>query len=176
MATFISHSAAETASLGESWGCVAAAGSVFALSGDLGAGKTRLAKGLARGLGVCERVQSPTFALVNIYTSGRLPLFHLDLYRLETSEQVRAAGLDEYLQTEGVTVIEWAERWFGKEVFNFALKNPKLGENVCASSSPNSLKAEPACGVIPHGCGLWRVYFETLSETERRITYEGAGN
>ena len=113
MATCISHSPAETAALGETWGRDADRGLVIGLCGDLGAGKTQLVKGLARGLGIAERVRSPTFALVNIYGGGRLPLFHLDLYRLETREQISAAGLDEYLKPAGVTVIEWAERWSG---------------------------------------------------------------
>jgi tRNA threonylcarbamoyladenosine biosynthesis protein TsaE len=108
--TFISHNAAETESLGEAWAREARPGWVIALSGDLGAGKTQLVKGLARGLGVTERVASPTFALVNEYTTGRLPLFHLDLYRLDTAEQIRSAGLEEFLHTRGVTVVEWAER------------------------------------------------------------------
>ena len=67
-------------------------------------------KGLARGLGVTARVHSPTFTLVNEYAGGRLRLFHLDLYRLETRGQILAAGLEEYLQPDGVAVIEWAER------------------------------------------------------------------
>lgn len=106
----ISRSPAETESLGERWGREAQAGWVLALSGDLGAGKTQLVKGLARGLGVTARVHSPTFALVNEYGGGRLPLFHLDLYRLETPEQIHGAGLEDYLQPDGVAVIEWAER------------------------------------------------------------------
>ena len=110
MATFISHSSEETERLGETWGRAALPGLVLGLSGELGAGKTQLVKGLARGLDITERVHSPTFALINIYGGGRLPLYHLDLYRLETREQVAAAGLEEYLQTGGVTVIEWAER------------------------------------------------------------------
>lgn len=110
MATFISHNPAETESLGESWGRDAQRGLVIALSGDLGAGKTQLVKGLARGLGITARVHSPTFTLVNEYAGGRLKLFHLDLYRLETREQIFSAGLEEYLQPEGVAVIEWAER------------------------------------------------------------------
>ena len=110
MATFISHSPAETESLGEQWGQAAQRGWVFALSGDLGAGKTQLVRGLARGLGISARVHSPTFTLVNEYGGGRLPLFHLDLYRLDTPEQIHGAGLEEFLQPEGVAVIEWAER------------------------------------------------------------------
>ena len=93
----ISHSPAETAALGEQWGRAAESGLVIGLSGDLGAGKTQFVKGLARGLGIAARVHSPTFALVNIYTGGRLTLFHLDLYRLDTREQIAAAGLEEYL-------------------------------------------------------------------------------
>lgn len=110
MATFISHSPAETQSLGESWGHKAEHGLVIALSGDLGAGKTELVKGLAHGLGIAARVHSPTFTLVNEYGGGRLRLFHLDLYRLETAKQIVAAGLEEFLQPDGVTVIEWAEK------------------------------------------------------------------
>lgn len=110
MVTFISHSPAETRSLGESLGQAAERGRVFAVTGDLGAGKTELVKGIARGLGTTIRVHSPTFTLVNEYRGGRLALYHLDLYRLETPGQILAAGLEEFLQPEGVTVIEWAER------------------------------------------------------------------
>ena len=94
MATFISHSPAETETLGESFGRAAERGLVIALSGELGAGKTQLVKGLARGLGIAARVHSPTFTLVNEYAGGRLRLFHLDLYRLETrgANFVRRAG------------------------------------------------------------------------------------
>ena len=110
MAEFISHGPAETESLGERWGRAAQHGLVIGLSGDLGAGKTQLVKGLARGLGITARVHSPTFTLVNEYGGGRLRLFHLDLYRLETRGQMVSAGLEEFLQPDGVTVIEWAER------------------------------------------------------------------
>jgi tRNA threonylcarbamoyladenosine biosynthesis protein TsaE len=110
MATFISHSPAETESLGERWGNTAQRGLVIGLTGELGAGKTRLVKGIARGLGITARVHSPTFTLVNEYGGGRLRLFHLDLYRLETRGQIVSAGLEEYLQPDGVAVIEWAER------------------------------------------------------------------
>jgi tRNA threonylcarbamoyladenosine biosynthesis protein TsaE len=110
MATFISHSPAETESLGEKFGRAAQSGFVFALSGELGAGKTQFVKGLARGLGISARVHSPTFTLVNEYNGGRLKLFHLDLYRLETRAQILSAGLEEFLEPDGVSVIEWAER------------------------------------------------------------------
>ncbi len=110
MATFTSHSPAETESLGERWGRDAQSGLVLALRGDLGAGKTQLVRGVARGLGVTTRVHSPTFTLVNEYVGGRLKLYHLDLYRLETPEQIHSAGLEEFLLPDGVAVIEWAER------------------------------------------------------------------
>lgn len=110
MATLISHSARETESLGEQWGREAQPGLVIALSGDLGAGKTQLVRGFARGLGITKRVHSPTFTLVNEYGGGRLRLFHLDLYRLESPEQIRSAGIEEFLKPDGVAIVEWAER------------------------------------------------------------------
>jgi len=110
MGTFISHSPVETESLGERFGRHAQVGAVFALNGELGAGKTQFVKGLARGLGITALVHSPTFTLVNEYDGGRLKLSHLDLYRLETRKQVLAAGLGDYLAPDGVSVIEWAER------------------------------------------------------------------
>jgi tRNA threonylcarbamoyladenosine biosynthesis protein TsaE len=151
MATSISHSPADTAVLGEQWGRAAQSGLVIGLSGDLGAGKTQFVKGLARGLGIAARVQSPTYVLVNIYTGGRLALFHLDLYRLDTPEQIAAAGLEEYLQPAGVTVIEWAERW---------LDECRMQNAEC--------RMQNVLGT------LRRVRIEVLSETERRITYEDA--
>jgi tRNA threonylcarbamoyladenosine biosynthesis protein TsaE len=144
MATRISHSPEETFALGEQWGREAQRGWVLGLSGDLGAGKTQLVKGLARGLGSAARVHSPTFTLLNEYTGGRLRLFHLDLYRLNSREEVIGAGLDDYLiQPDGVTVVEWIERW---------------------KSESESWS------------GLTRlVHIETLSELERRISYEDFG-
>ena len=157
MATTISHSPAETAALGERWGRAAQSGLVIGLSGDLGAGKTQFVKGLARGLGIAARVHSPTFALVNIYSGGRLTLFHLDLYRLDTPEQVAAAGLEEYLRPAGVTVIEWAERWLQ------SVQSLKSGVQSLESS---------VAGQPQH---LRWVQLEVLSEMERRIVYEDTG-
>lgn len=120
MVTYISHSPAETKALGESWGRAAASGLVIGLSGELGAGKTQLVKGLARGLDCPARIHSPSFALVNVYAGGRLTLFHLDLYRLDTPAQIIAAGLEEYLHPAGATVIEWAEKWLRLDVPSIA--------------------------------------------------------
>lgn len=131
MVTFISHSPAETESIGEAWGRAAPRGRVFALIGDLGAGKTQLVKGIARGLGVTVRVHSPTFTLVNEYGGGRLRLFHLDLYRLETPEQIHHADLEPYWQPDGVAVVEWADRMTNDEwrVRNFrTVRIEVLGE------------------------------------------------
>jgi tRNA threonylcarbamoyladenosine biosynthesis protein TsaE len=114
MDTYISHSPEATAVLGETWGRAAEPGWVIGLTGELGAGKTQLVKGIARGLAVTARVHSPTFTLVTEYSGGRLPLFHLDLYRLETQAQIVAAGLEQYFSPPGIAVVEWAERWRGK--------------------------------------------------------------
>jgi len=195
MATFISHSPAETESLGETWGRSAQSGLVIGLSGDLGAGKTRLVKGLARGLGITARVYSPTFALVNIYEGGRLPLYHLDLYRMDTIDQILSAGLEEYLQPQGVTVIEWAERWFGTGTgtTDYGTTGPRdhglrttdhrpkttdqgLQLPITDHQSPVTDHRSPVTShqspITPH---LFHVRLETLSETERRITYEDPG-
>lgn len=104
------HSRAETQALGAALGARLQAGDVVVLRGALGAGKTTLAQGLAAGLGVREPVISPTFTLLREYTSGRLPLYHVDAYRLAGPNEAYTFGLDEYLYGDGVTVIEWGER------------------------------------------------------------------
>ncbi|HET7678146.1 MAG TPA: tRNA (adenosine(37)-N6)-threonylcarbamoyltransferase complex ATPase subunit type 1 TsaE [Candidatus Limnocylindrales bacterium] len=103
------HSAEETRELGGRLAGVARPGDRLALVGPLGAGKTQFAKGFAAGLGVSEVVNSPSFTLMAEY-AGRLPLFHLDLYRLAGAEEVLAGGLFDERQADGVTLIEWAER------------------------------------------------------------------
>jgi len=165
MATLISHSPGETIALGEQWGRAAQSGLVIGLSGDLGAGKTQFVKGLARGLGVTARVHSPTFTLLNIYTGGRLTLFHVDLYRLDTPTQIAAAGLEDYLTPAGVTVVEWAERWFGESPKGKA-RSPRRAAEITAD--PES-RAEDGAPYLS-----W-VQIEVLGETERRITYEDPG-
>jgi tRNA threonylcarbamoyladenosine biosynthesis protein TsaE len=102
-------SAAETVALGERLGRVAARGDLICLWGELGAGKTQVAKGIARGLGIADTVNSPTFILMNEY-AGRLPLFHVDLYRLADAADALAGGVIDDRQIDGVTVVEWPER------------------------------------------------------------------
>jgi tRNA threonylcarbamoyladenosine biosynthesis protein TsaE len=106
---FVSHSTNQTRNTGIILGRLAHPGDIFLLIGDLGAGKTTLAKGIASGLDIHATVNSPTFTLVNEY-AGRLPLFHLDCYRLESAREALDIGLEEYLYGEALTVIEWPER------------------------------------------------------------------
>jgi tRNA threonylcarbamoyladenosine biosynthesis protein TsaE len=150
MASFTSASPKETETFGESLGSSLQSGTVIALTGDLGAGKTQLVKGIARGLGSQARVHSPTFAIVNLYEDGRLPLAHLDLYRLETLEQLLGAGIDEFLEPEGVAVIEWAGRLFTPGLDGA----PAL---ITDSRRPRHLV---------------RVHLEVVDETTRRIRHE----
>lgn len=99
----------ETEELGQRLGERLEPGAVVAFTGDLGAGKTAFTRGLARGLGVTERVTSPTFTIVNEYEGGRLPLFHFDMYRLSSSEELYDIGWEDYLARNGVCAVEWSE-------------------------------------------------------------------
>jgi tRNA threonylcarbamoyladenosine biosynthesis protein TsaE len=111
MGTIISRSAEETFRAGFAEGERVCAGDVLALVGDLGAGKTQWVKGLAAGLGSDAVVTSPTFTLIHEYGGGRLPLYHLDCYRLERAEELVGIGLDDYLDGRGIMVIEWADKF-----------------------------------------------------------------
>ena len=106
----VTNSAAETKALGEKLASRLKVGDVVVLEGELGAGKSELARGIARGLGVTETVTSPSFTILNVYESGRCPLYHFDWYRLESEEELYELGMDEYLGGDGIAVIEWAER------------------------------------------------------------------
>lgn len=152
MVTRISKSPEETLAIGEEWARQFGPGVVIGLTGDLGAGKTQLVKGIARGLGSASRVHSPTFTLLNEYTGGRLPLYHLDLYRLDNPDHIISAGLEPYLiQPDGVAVVEWIERWL-----------PQL-----AGQEPGALPPLPLRRLV---------HMEVMSETERRISYEDFGS
>jgi tRNA threonylcarbamoyladenosine biosynthesis protein TsaE len=111
VATTISQSADETASFGWAQAATLRRGDVVALCGDLGAGKTQFVKGLAAGLNSEATVTSPTFTLIHEYVGGRLPLYHFDFYRLDDEDEALKIGLDEYLNGDGVCVIEWADKF-----------------------------------------------------------------
>ena len=106
----ITHSAAETRALGKKLAGLLQPGDVLLLEGDLGAGKSELTRGIAAGLGVTETVTSPSFTILNVYESGRCPLYHFDWYRLESSEELYELGMDEYLGGDGIAVVEWPGR------------------------------------------------------------------
>jgi tRNA threonylcarbamoyladenosine biosynthesis protein TsaE len=110
MGLTILNNAEAAQNFGESWAADLKGGEVLALYGVLGAGKTQLVKGLARGLGYRGEVTSPTFTIVHEYLGGKLPLYHLDLYRITDENAAARLGVEEYLPSAGVTVIEWPER------------------------------------------------------------------
>lgn len=103
------HSADETQALGKKLAESLRPGDVIAYFGDLGAGKTAFTRGIAEGLGVSEQVTSPTYTIVNEYLSGRLPLFHFDMYRLGSSDELFDIGWEDYLARGGVCAVEWSE-------------------------------------------------------------------
>ena len=105
----ISHNPSETHRFGENIGRLAMPGDIFLLVGKLGAGKTCLAQGIARGLGIEEYIPSPSYVLIREFY-GRLPLYHIDLYRLDLPQEIADLGLDDYLYGRGICVIEWAEK------------------------------------------------------------------
>lgn len=106
---FITHSPEETEKIGEALAKSLQPGTILAYRGDLGAGKTAFTRGLARGLGCKETVTSPTYTIVNEYLGGRLPLFHFDMYRLASSDDLWDIGWEDYLEREGVCAVEWSE-------------------------------------------------------------------
>jgi tRNA threonylcarbamoyladenosine biosynthesis protein TsaE len=108
--TYKTNSPEETSELGKKIAEALKAGDVVVLSGELGAGKTHLAQGIARGLGVEGYVKSPTFNIIHVYDGGRLLLYHIDLYRIEGALELENLGLEEYIYGKGVSVIEWGER------------------------------------------------------------------
>ena len=106
---FETHSPEETEALGQRLALQLQPGTVIAFSGDLGAGKTAFTRGLARGLESCDRVTSPTYTIVNEYLGGKMPLFHFDMYRLGSSDELFDIGWEDYLQRGGICAVEWSE-------------------------------------------------------------------
>ena len=110
---YITNSPAETEAVGAALAAVLKPGTVIAYRGDLGAGKTAFTRGLARGLGVTEAVTSPTYTIVNEYPGGRIPLFHFDMYRLGSEDELFDIGWEDYLERGGVCAVEWSENVWG---------------------------------------------------------------
>ena len=106
---FITHSPEETEKVGENLGQRLSLNTILAFRGDLGAGKTAFTRGLARGLGCTEQVTSPTYTIVNEYLSGRIPLFHFDMYRLQSADDLWDIGWEDYLDRGGICAVEWSE-------------------------------------------------------------------
>lgn len=110
MAVYKTNSEEETIACAAAFAKTLAAGRFISLDGDLGAGKTAFAKGIARGLGVKESVVSPTYTILRVYESGRLPLYHYDVYRMESEDDLQDIGFYDYAEGDGVCVCEWAGR------------------------------------------------------------------
>ncbi len=130
MMEFITNSPAETETLGAALGKLLPAGTVLAYRGDLGAGKTAFTRGLARGLGCAELVTSPTYTIVNEYLGGRLPLFHFDMYRLRSSEDLWDIGWEDYLERGGICAVEWSENVADALEDAVTITIEKLGETA----------------------------------------------
>ena len=125
---FITNSPIETEKVGEALGKILKPGSILAYEGDLGAGKTAFTRGLARGLGAKEQVTSPTYTIVNEYLSGRIPLFHFDMYRLRSADDLWDIGWEDYLDRGGVCAVEWSEN-VAEALDSFTLVNiEKIGD------------------------------------------------
>ena len=127
---FITHSPEETEKIGEALAKSLQPGTILAYRGDLGAGKTAFTRGLARGLGCKETVTSPTYTIVNEYLGGRLPLFHFDMYRLASSDDLWDIGWEDYLEREGVCAVEWSENVQDAMEDAITVTIEKLGETT----------------------------------------------
>ena len=127
---YMTNAPEETEALGEKLGKLLRPGTVLAYLGDLGAGKTAFTRGLARGLGCRETVTSPTYTIVNEYLGGRLPLFHFDMYRLASSDDLWDIGWEDYLDRQGVCAVEWSEIVPEAMTGALTVRIEKLGETV----------------------------------------------
>lgn len=126
---YITNSPLETEAVGAALGKIISPGTVIAYRGDLGAGKTAFTRGLARGLGCTETVTSPTYTIVNEYLGGRIPLFHFDMYRLRSSDDLFDIGWEDYLDRGGVCAVEWSENVEDAMEDAIVITIEKLGED-----------------------------------------------
>ena len=127
---YMTNAPEETEALGEKLGKLLRPGTVLAYLGDLGAGKTAFTRGLARGLGCRETVTSPTYTIVKEYLGGRLPLFHFDMYRLASSDDLWDIGWEDYLDRQGVCAVEWSENVPEAMTGALTVRIEKLGDTV----------------------------------------------
>ena len=127
---FITNSPQETERVGAALGAALQPGSILAYEGDLGAGKTAFTRGLARGLGATEQVTSPTYTIVNEYLSGRVPLFHFDMYRLHSADDLWDIGWEDYLERGGICAVEWSENVREALEAPVIVRIEKLGEDA----------------------------------------------
>ena len=127
---YITNSPAETEAIGSALGKIINPGTVIAYRGDLGAGKTAFTRGLAKGLGCSEIVTSPTYTIVNEYLGGRIPLFHFDMYRLRSSDDLFDIGWDDYLDRGGICAVEWSENVEDAMEGAIIITIEKLGEET----------------------------------------------
>ena len=137
---FYTNSPEQTEALGERLAQQLQPGAVIAYLGDLGAGKTAFTRGLARGLGSAERVTSPTYTIVNEYLGGRMPLFHFDMYRLGSSDELFDIGWEDYLARGGVCAVEWSENVADAMENALTVKIEKTGE------TSRAITIEGGCG------------------------------
>ncbi|EST10919.1 tRNA (adenosine(37)-N6)-threonylcarbamoyltransferase complex ATPase subunit type 1 TsaE [Sporolactobacillus laevolacticus] len=138
MHQWTTHSPEETMNFSEQMAVYLQPGDVLTLSGDLGAGKTIFTKGLAKGLGIREMVNSPTFTIVKEYHSGRLPLYHMDVYRISDDEDI---GLEDYFEQDGVAVVEWAENipsWLPDDVLSVVIERVNDHERIITCTANGS--------------------------------------
>jgi len=133
---YVTNGEGETEELGRRLGQALEPGAVIAFTGDLGAGKTAFTRGLARGLDIPDRVTSPTFTIVNEYEGGRLPLFHFDMYRLGSSDELFDIGWEDYLGRGGVCAVEWSEN------VDDALDEDTIRINICRGDSDDQRRIE----------------------------------
>ncbi|MBQ3216268.1 MAG: tRNA (adenosine(37)-N6)-threonylcarbamoyltransferase complex ATPase subunit type 1 TsaE [Oscillospiraceae bacterium] len=141
---YITQTPEQTELLGEKLGWQLQGGEVIAYKGGLGAGKTAFTRGLARGLGISQRVTSPTYTIANEYTGGRLTLFHFDMYRIGSSEELFDIGWEDYLQRGGVCAVEWSENVFDAMEGAIVVEIEKLSD----SGRRISLKGDEALAHI----------------------------
>ena len=141
---FITNSPEETEKVGAALGNILTPGAVIAYCGDLGAGKTAFTRGLAKGLGCVDSVTSPTYTIVNEYLSGKMPLFHFDMYRLRSSDDLFDIGWEDYLERGGVCAVEWSEN------VEDALENPIFVriEKLSADSRKITIEGDESLAAI----------------------------